>query len=204
MVPAVFSLVKRNGMTATPRFWFIAHLLAGTLGVVLIVVHSAANWGRPPALLVLLTFFLVMQGYWARAKGGDRLATIMASRPKAFLPPDPSIVEHLQSIIATKQELLVRIDADASEATFSPRLRHWMRHPVLVLRYVRLSGLEMELTKARQSASPVLARWRKVHIVAAWLLVGGLIIHVATVTFFAGYVADGGDITWWHLAAWGG
>ena len=27
--------------------------------------------------------------------------------------------------------------------------------------------------------------------------------RVVTVTFFAGYVAGGGPITWWHLAAWG-
>jgi len=27
---------------------------------------------------------------------------------------------------------------------------------------------------------------------------------VITVTFFAGYVADGGPINWWHLADWGG
>jgi len=27
-------------------------------------------------------------------------------------------------------------------------------------------------------------------------------VHVATVTFFAGYVADYGPIGWWHLTAW--
>jgi hypothetical protein len=30
----------------------------------------------------------------------------------------------------------------------------------------------------------------------------GLVIHVVTVTFFAGYVAGGEPITWWHLRAW--
>jgi hypothetical protein len=30
----------------------------------------------------------------------------------------------------------------------------------------------------------------------------GLVIHVVTVTFFAGYVAAGEPITWWHLRAW--
>ena len=36
----------------------------------------------------------------------------------------------------------------------------------------------------------------------AWIFVLGVLIHVLTVTFFAGYVADGGVITWWHLAQW--
>jgi len=36
----------------------------------------------------------------------------------------------------------------------------------------------------------------------AWLFLAGLILHVIVVTFFAGYVAEGRDIYWWHLAAW--
>jgi hypothetical protein len=30
----------------------------------------------------------------------------------------------------------------------------------------------------------------------------GLITHVIVVLFFAGYVADGRDIYWWHFTAW--
>ena len=30
----------------------------------------------------------------------------------------------------------------------------------------------------------------------------GVLTHVVTVTFFAGYVAGGGPITWWHLTEW--
>jgi hypothetical protein len=48
------------------------------------------------------------------------------------------------------------------------------------------------------------AWWRPLHMALAWLFVLGVVIHVVTVTFFAGYVADGGPITWWHLRAWGG
>jgi hypothetical protein len=29
-----------------------------------------------------------------------------------------------------------------------------------------------------------------------------MIIHIIVVTFFAGYVADGGEIYWWHVTAW--
>jgi hypothetical protein len=203
LVPMAFSLSKRREQTAAPRLWFIAHILSGTLGLVLVVIHSTASWSRPPALLVLLIFFLVVQGYWARTRGGDRLATIMASRPKAFLSPTPSVLNSLQSILAAKQDLLKTLENTAAEGTFSPRLTHWLRHPFLTFAYARLSHTEADLIEARRSADPVLARWRKIHIIAAWLLVIGLFIHVATVTLFAGYVADGGEITWWHLAEWG-
>jgi quinol-cytochrome oxidoreductase complex cytochrome b subunit len=50
--------------------------------------------------------------------------------------------------------------------------------------------------------SPQQAYWRAVHLALAYTFIAGLVIHVATVTFFAGYVADGGPITWWHLTAW--
>jgi hypothetical protein len=203
MVPVVFSLVKRCGRAAAPRLWFIAHLLAGSLGLVLAVIHSATNWTRVPAVLVLLTTFLVLQGFWARIRGGDRLAAITASRPEAFLAADPEVRASLQSVIAAKRDLLARLDSGAAEGTFSPTLAHWLKNPVGTLAYTRLARREARLMNAQVSADPVLANWRKVHIAAAYLVVVGLIIHVVTVTFFAGYVAGDSEITWWHLAEWG-
>jgi len=44
--------------------------------------------------------------------------------------------------------------------------------------------------------------WRLAHRLLAWGFVAGLIGHVLVVTFFAGYVADGGEIYWWHITAW--
>ena len=46
------------------------------------------------------------------------------------------------------------------------------------------------------------AYWRALHLALAGLFVIGLFIHVIPVTFFAGYVADGGEIYWWHLTKW--
>ena len=46
------------------------------------------------------------------------------------------------------------------------------------------------------------AFWRPLHLAIAYLFVLGIFIHVITVTFFAGYVAGGGPIGWWHLTAW--
>jgi len=38
--------------------------------------------------------------------------------------------------------------------------------------------------------------------VFAALCVVGIIAHVITTVFFAGYVADGREIYWWHLTDW--
>jgi len=203
MVPIAFSLVKRSGRATAPRLWFIAHLLAGSMGLVLAVIHSATNWTRIPALLLVLSSFLVLQGFWARIKGGDRLAAITASRPESFSAADPGVKEALKSIIAAKRDILARLDSGAAEGTFSPTLAHWLKNPTGTLAYTRLARREAQLMNARKSAGRLLANWRKVHIAAAYLLTAGLIIHVVTVTFFAGYVADGKEITWWHLAEWG-
>ena len=32
-------------------------------------------------------------------------------------------------------------------------------------------------------------------------ILAGMITHIVVVTFFAGYVADGGEIYWWHVTA---
>jgi NAD(P) transhydrogenase subunit beta len=45
--------------------------------------------------------------------------------------------------------------------------------------------------------------WTPFVVMTAIAFVLGVLIHVVTVSFFAGYVAGGGPITWWHLAAWG-
>lgn len=203
LVPIAFSVIKRGGRSATPRFWFIAHILSGSLGGVLASIHAAGGWTRPPALLVVLILFLVIQGYWARSRLGDRLAVIMASRPDAFSTADPASVAALKTIISAKRELLEEIDAEAHEGTFSPTLMHWLGQPLRSLAYARLARSETSLVGARKSAGPLLAIWRRIHFLAAGLLIAGLIVHVTTVTFFAGYVADGSEISWWHLAEWG-
>jgi quinol-cytochrome oxidoreductase complex cytochrome b subunit len=42
--------------------------------------------------------------------------------------------------------------------------------------------------------------WRRGHLVLALLFVAGLAAHLVTVLFFAGYVADGREVYWWHFA----
>ena len=85
---------------------------------------------------------------------------------------------------------------------FSPNLSHWLGRPLLALAYLRLVREEEVLIGVRESVGRAQAWWRAAHLALAGLFVIGLVIHVVTVTFFAGYVADGGEIYWWHLTKW--
>ncbi|MER8124651.1 AbrB family transcriptional regulator, partial [Acinetobacter baumannii] len=42
-VPALFSLVKRGGLTERPPAWFVAHALASTAGAALILFHASGG-----------------------------------------------------------------------------------------------------------------------------------------------------------------
>ena len=101
-----------------------------------------------------------------------------------------------------KRALLASLDPAAQEATFSPTLMHWVRAPRASLRYARLIREENRLVGTRASVGMEQAWWRPLHLALAYVFVLGLVIHVITVTFFAGYVAGGEPITWWHLTAW--
>ena len=201
---AAFLIMKRGGFTGSPPRWFSAHVGLACLGTVLVIVHSAGYMRRPPALLILALVGLAVLGVWARVHGAKRMATTLGSKRRVFDEPDPVLRQRLADVIMRKKALLARLDPTASEATFSPHLGHWLRRPLRTIAYRRLVREEETLIGARQSVGAAQAWWRPLHMVLAGLFVVGLVIHVLTVTFFAGYVADGGPVTWWHLAAWGG
>ena len=203
LTPFAFSIAKRSGRTDSPPAWFIAHVVAATVGVALLVVHSGLHVRRPPALLLAGGLFLVVQGAWARVWLAHHVAGVFGGRYAAIVGRGSLDTERLRALIDAKTALLMRLDESAEEALFSPTLSHWCRHPLLSLRYVRLAKEEAALVGQRGDVSPVLAHWRALHIAVAFLFLAGLIVHVVTVTFFAGYVADGGPIGWWHLTAWG-
>lgn len=120
-----------------------------------------------------------------------------------FAKPASLDRKKLQVLIEYKQVVLARLDPDASEALFSPNLKHWLFHPLLSLRYQRLISMEAEMIGARQSAGLVMAWSRRIHMVAASLFYIGLLAHVIVVLFFAGYAAGDGEIDWWYITAWG-
>lgn len=204
LVPVAFVIAKRGGSGANPVNWFNAHVVCSLMGMVLIAIHSGGFLRRPPALLLLALLVLAVLGVWARARGSKRIAATFASKAPAFQVPDAATRERLRALIAEKRALLAQLDPQANEGTFSVNLPHVVRSPGLALAYRRLAREESLLLGTRAAVSAPQAWWRPLHMALAWIFVLGVVIHVITVTFFAGYVADGGAITWWHLRAWGG
>ena len=202
LVPVVFVLVKRSGRGQNPVGWFNAHIVCSLAGMVLIAVHSGGFLRRPPALLLLALVALAALGVWARVRGSRRMAATFASKAPAFNVPDAATRDRLRALIVEKRRLLADLEPAAIEATFSVNLPHFIRSPRLALAYRKLAREESRLLGTRRAVTPQQAWWRPLHMVLAWLFVLGVVIHVITVTFFAGYVADGGPITWWHLTAW--
>jgi len=204
LVPVAFVVAKRGGSGANPVNWFNAHVACSLLGMVLIAIHSGGFLGRPPALLLLTLIALAVLGVWGRVRGSRRMAATFASKAPGFTVPDAATRERLGALIAEKRRLLSQLDPQANEGTFSVNLPHFIRSPGLALAYRKLAREESLLLGSRAAVSVKQAWWRPLHMALAWLFVLGVVIHVITVTFFAGYVADGGSITWSHLRAWGG
>jgi hypothetical protein len=204
LTPFAFSLAKRSGASESPPAWFIAHVIAASVGVALLLIHSGGYLRRPPALLLAGGLFLMVQGAWARIYLSHKISGIFGGKYSAIIGRKTVDKGRLRAIIANKRAVLEKLDGTADEALFSATLSHWCRHPLLSLRYVRLARAEVALIGQRKAISPMLAYWRALHIAVAFLFLLGLVVHIFTVTFFAGYVADGGPIHWWHLAVWGG
>jgi len=202
LVSMVFVVIKRSGHGRLAPAWFVAHIVCGALGTVLVLIHSAGYMRRPPALLLLALLGLIALGLWARVRLSARMAATFASKQRGFTPAIPGNRKALAGVIENKRTLLASLDPAAQEATFSPTLQHWMRSPRASLHYARLIREENRLVGTRASVGMEQAWWRPLHLALAYTFVLGLVIHVLTVTFFAGYVAGDEPITWWHLTAW--
>ena len=206
LVPVLFSTFKRTGRTQSPPAWFTAHVVCSCAGMVLIFFHVAgASWWTAPGLILLALVFLVVQGFAARIFLASSLSHLFASRASGFDFVESPHVDRmtLRQTIRAKAQLLPLLDPGADEALFSPSLRHWCKSPWKTWRYQRLVDDENELIGARKKAGPILQWWRRAHLLIGGLFVFGLLIHVITVLFFAGYVAGDSEIYWWHFTDWG-
>jgi hypothetical protein len=203
LVPAAFALAKRSGRSRNPLLWFNLHVGCSLAGALLVAMHSGGFLRRAPALLLLALVALAALGVWARLRGARTMAATFAAKPHVFPTPDAATRERLRRLIAEKRALLARLDPGASEGTFSVTLAQRLRSPRLAAAYQRRAREESRLLGTRRAVDPKQAWWRPLHLLLAWTFVLGVLIHVVTVTFFAGYVAGSGPITWWHLQAWG-
>jgi hypothetical protein len=197
---AIVALLKRLGRAS--KRGFSAHVWLACTGVVMVGAHTGGNLAEFPALLLLTLAALMALGVWARTTGAQHMASTFGSKSAALSGYSPELRQHLATVIERKRTLLKRLDPSATEATFSVTPVHWLRTPLGAWRYQRLVREEKALIGTDQSVVPAQAYWRRIHQLLALGFVLGLLVHVVLVTFFAGYVAEGRDIYWWHLAAW--
>jgi len=206
LAPMLFSILKRGGLSDSPPFWFVTHVICATLGICLVLLHVAGgNWVSPPGLVLFLMLLLLLQGVWLRTTISRKFRYLFArnSASQEFTKPDPADKAALATIIDKKIACLGLLDKNAAEAIFSPTLWHWLAHPGLSFRYQSLIDTEARLVGARQTAGWLLGWSRRIHLLVAALFYAGLLAHVIVVLFFAGYVAGGEEIDWWYIADWG-
>jgi len=202
LVPTVFAIVKRSGHGTSAAFWVSVHAISALAGTVLIVIHSAGHFDEPPALMLAALLGLMGLGIWARTDGALRMANTFGTKAAAFSGAGKVDRDALRDLLQAKRALLAQLEPAACEATFSPNLVHWLKRPRLTCSYASLVRQEAQRVGQRASVASRLAWWRPLHLALALLFVAGLAIHLITVTFFAGWVAEGRPITWWHLTAW--
>jgi hypothetical protein len=203
MLVASFVAVLRKKAGHDGKAGFRSHVLFASAGTVLVAMHSTGTLFKIPSLLLLALACLIGLGVWSRLHGSKRMARTFGTKMAGFSKPNDVTRARLQVLISEKQTLLQTIDTQASEGTFSLQPRHWLGTPGPAFAYHRAVMEEHRLIGTRASVSPAQAYWRIVHRLLAWGFLAGLAIHVITVTFFAGYVAEGREIYWWHLAEWG-
>ena len=206
LAPLAFVVMKRSGKADSPPAWFIGHVLATSLGSCLIFIHVAnGSWLSPPGMVLLLMVFLILQGSLLRVvlSRGFSLLFARSSVPMGFNAPAGLDKAALQGLIDTKVDLLRQLDSTADEALFSPALKHWLAQPLNSCRYQLLAEREARMVGARSSVAVELRWARRLHMLAALGFFLGLIAHVIVILFFAGYAADGGEIGWWYITAWG-
>lgn len=202
LIPFWFSLGKRSGFSAVPNRLLILHVGASMLGTALVSLHAFASFEGPPLFMLGFLFLLIITGAIGRLYAGALFAASFAMKPAPFAAHDPHKKVLLRALIDAKIALLKKLDPAAREAVFSVTLAHWIKHPLLSLAYMRLVRREARLIGARQSITWLGAYWRPLHVALAWLFLVGLIVHIVVVTFFAGYVAEGREIYWWHITKW--
>ncbi|MCA8927780.1 MAG: hypothetical protein KDC18_06895 [Alphaproteobacteria bacterium] len=193
-------LAKRFGRPG--KAGFRAHVVLASLGLAGVLAHWSFHVIQFPTLLLLLLLALVALGVWSRSAGAAQMAGTFGRKHAAFAPPAPATRERLRALIGEKRAMLAALDPAASEATFSLQPRHWVSRPRMALAYQRLCDEELRLTGATAILSRGQRHWRLAHRLLAWGFVLGLGLHVLLVVFFAGYVAHGRAIYWWHLTAW--
>jgi len=205
-----YVLVRRSDAreTSKPRAQLL-HAVVGSVGVGLAIVHSHAYLREWSALVFLAALGLLATGLYGRILSPQRVGRAFGREAVPFgfaadARPDP----RLGAILKEKQKLAGILSGGRTpEGQFVLRVEHWRTRPSQAWRYQRLAATERALLarhpRSARALVPAPERWwRRLHLVFALLFGLGIVAHVVTTVFFAGYVADGREVYWWHLTAW--
>ncbi|MFQ5937439.1 MAG: hypothetical protein ACE5LB_13630 [Acidiferrobacterales bacterium] len=202
--------VRRSETTrwGKPRAQLL-HSALGTIGAVLAIAHSRASLREWSTLVLLAIVALLVTGLYGRVISPLRLGNAFGRAAAPYVPvlKETHASTYVAELVETKRRLLLALAPDAKEAEFVLRMHHWTRQPHLAFRYHRLARAERRYlaglpASATGEIGPIERLWRRLHLVFAVLFVVGLLAHVITTVFFAGYVAGEREIYWWHLTKW--
>lgn len=194
------ALAKRRGGHA--KRGLRTHVILTAIGMTLVGAHTTAAFGEAPVWLIVLLVLLILQGTWARTAGARALASSFGAKPTLLAGATETTRNQLRELLSQKHTVLAELDAEADEATFVLSAGDWLRAPSAAWRYQRLVSRERAVIGAGDAFGLAQRVGRRLHQWLAWLFVVGLLVHVVLATFFAGYVAEGGEIYWWHITAW--
>lgn len=185
------------------------HAVIGSIGVATALLHSHAYLRHWSAWVLLAALGLLATGLYGRLLSPQRVGRAFGRSALPFTAAGPDWPKlAIDPLLYEKQDLAGRLSQNRiPERRFVLRLQHWRRHPLLALKFQRLAGRERRLIARHRlcrSVAPMLTErwWRRMHLLMAWLFAIGIVAHVITTVFFAGYVAEGREIYWWHLTDW--
>ena len=185
------------------------HGLGGTLGAALAILHSHAALREWSTLVLLAVVGLLATGIYGRVVAPLRVGEAFGrgAIPYSAAPRRHTATTNADGLLTEKRRLLSALAPGAREGEFVLRWHHWTRSPRKAWRYHRLTiaerrALARNPLSADAELSPLERGWRRLHLALAALFIVGLLAHVVTTVFFAGYVADGRDVYWWHLTQW--
>lgn len=204
-----YVLVRRsNSERSKPRAQLL-HSLIGSVGVATAVVHSHVYLREWSAWVVLAAIGLLATGLYGRLLSPQRVGRAFGRKALPFMSAADGFAHlELDDLMKKKQALAAAFgNEQLPERQFVLRLHHWRRHPLLAYRYQGLAAQERRQIARHPLCSTASASlperwWRRAHLFLAVLFVVGVLTHVVTTVFFAGYVADGREIYWWHLTDW--
>ena len=194
-------LAKRFGKSG--KSGFKAHVWLANIGFILIIAHSGLAVLSIPGILLILLLIIAVVGIYGRLVLSRKMENTFGTKRTGFSVPDATIRNELKHLIAYKRRLLKKIDPSANEAFFSIQAKNWIKTPILAFRYNQAVAKEAGLLETRKSVPFIQAYYRSIHRFLSTAFLLGLIIHIVTTIFFAGYVAEDRHIYWWHITKWG-